>query len=33
MEEEYCIICGEIMEENSFEEWECPNCRYRDDIK
>lgn len=33
MEEEYCIICGEIMEDNYRGEWECPNCGYREDIE
>lgn len=28
-----CLICGEIMEENNFGEWECPNCGYREDIE
>lgn len=33
MEENYCRICGEVMEENSFWEWECPNCGYREDLE
>lgn len=33
MLEVYCLICGEIMEENSVWEWECPNCGYREDIE
>lgn len=33
MEEKYCRICGEVMEENSFWELECPNCGYREDLE
>ena len=33
MLEVYCLICGELMEENSVGEWECPNCGYREDIE
>lgn len=32
LEENYCLICGEIMVENSFGEWECLNCGYREVI-